>query len=92
VRKPEGVGAEIKAVADGSTSIIMRLDIMEGKERQAAKEFADIGCSDKVTPHETLFGHKTGRSVHLDFAFLFWHTLLDCRARGLCNISDNSAS
>ena len=42
-RKPEGVGAEMKAVADGESNIMLRLDIMEGKERQAQKPFADIG-------------------------------------------------
>ena len=42
-RKPEGVGAEMKAVADGESNIMLRLDIMEGEERQAQKPFADIG-------------------------------------------------
>jgi hypothetical protein len=31
-RKPEGVGAEMKAVADGETGMIMRVELMEGKE------------------------------------------------------------
>ena len=29
-RKPEGVGAEMKAVADGDTGCILRVDLMEG--------------------------------------------------------------
>jgi hypothetical protein len=37
-RKPEGVGAEMKAMACGdSGGIIMQLDIMEGKYAMAAK-------------------------------------------------------
>ena len=32
VRKPEGVGAELKAMACGSTGILLKLDIMECKE------------------------------------------------------------
>ena len=36
-RKPEGVGAELKAAADGETNIMLSLDIMEGKERQRVK-------------------------------------------------------
>ena len=38
-RKPEGVGAEIKSFCCGVTGIIMKLDIVEGRERQAAKPF-----------------------------------------------------
>ena len=41
-RKPEGVGAGMKAVADGESKIILRLEIMEGKERQAQKPFSYI--------------------------------------------------
>ena len=36
-RKPEGVGAEMKALADGESNIMLRLDIMEGKDRQREK-------------------------------------------------------
>ena len=41
--KPKGAGAEMKAVADGESNIMLRLDIMEGKERQAQRPVTDIG-------------------------------------------------
>ena len=36
-RKPEGVGAEMNPLCCGVTRIIMKLDIIEGKDLQAAK-------------------------------------------------------
>lgn len=42
VRKPEGVGAELKAMACGSTGILLKLDIMEGKEANHLKPFSAV--------------------------------------------------
>jgi hypothetical protein len=84
MRKPEGVGAEIKAVADGTTTIIMRLDIMEGKEQQSKKEFADLkkeGTAITLRLMKPWF--SSGRVVHADSAFSSVFTLLECRKRGL---------
>ena len=39
IRKPEGVGCEMKATADGTTGIMMRLELQEGKERMQLKQF-----------------------------------------------------
>jgi hypothetical protein len=86
VQEPEGVGAEIKAVADGSTSIIMRLDIMGGgcKERQVAKEFANLSLEGTaITLRLMKPWFASGRTVHADSAFLSVYTPLECRARGL---------
>lgn len=83
-RKPEGVGAEIKAAADGSTSIIMRLDIMEGKQRQAMKEYSDLlleGTAITLRVMKPWF--STGRIVHADSAFSSVYGLLQCRTHGL---------
>ena len=41
IRKPEGVGAELKSLADGESGILLHLELMEGKDAQAAKEFCD---------------------------------------------------
>ena len=40
-RKPEGVGAEMKAVADGDTGCIIGVDLMEGAARMALRPFID---------------------------------------------------
>ena len=83
-RKPEGVGAEMKAVADGESNIMLRLDIMEGKERQAQKPFADIGSEGTAitlrlcSPY---FG--SGRVIHADSAFSSVRTCLKLREHGL---------
>ena len=74
VRKPEGVGAEMKAVADGQTGIILKLDVMEGKKAQQEKEFVKVdgkkmkeGTSVTLRCCKKYFG--TGRVVHADSAF-----------------------
>ena len=37
VRKPEGVGCELKSAADGMSGIILKLELMEGSEAQSKK-------------------------------------------------------
>lgn len=47
-RKPEGVGAEMKAASCGVTRILLQLDIMEGAEAMASKPYYNeygAGCS-----------------------------------------------
>ena len=41
VRKPEGVGTELKDCSDGTTCIALRLEIQEGAEVMSTKEFTD---------------------------------------------------
>eukprot|EP00731_Ephydatia_muelleri_P015871 Em0009g295a len=41
-RKPEGVGAEMKSLACGETGILLKLDIMEGKEANQRKDYAQL--------------------------------------------------
>lgn len=44
IRKPRGVGTEAKAIADGESGVMLRLDFMEGQERQHQKQwFAEYG-------------------------------------------------
>jgi hypothetical protein len=40
-RKPRGVGAEMKAMCCGESGVLLRLNLMEGKERMQRAEFAD---------------------------------------------------
>jgi len=49
IRKPQGVGAEIKAIADGESGILLGLDIMEEKEAMREKEYvAEWGAGTAV--------------------------------------------
>ncbi|KAL5467723.1 hypothetical protein EMCRGX_G031988 [Ephydatia muelleri] len=83
-RKPEGEGAEMKALADGQTKILIRLDVMEGKEHQRKKAFADIGSEGTaVTLRLTQPWFGSGRVVHADSAFSSVKTCMALRQYGL---------
>ena len=78
-RKPEGVGAEMKALADGESNIMLRLDIMEGKNRQSKKPFADVGSEGTAITlrlSQPYFG--SGRVIHADSAFSSVRTCWSC--------------
>jgi hypothetical protein len=83
-RKPEGVGAELKAAADGQTNIMLSLDIMEGKERQGNKKYAHIG-SEGTAICMRLCEHyfASGRVIHADSAFSSVKTCRHLRDHGL---------
>jgi hypothetical protein len=68
-RKPEGVGAELKALADGETGILLKLDVMEGSARNGAKPFAELGEGTAVTLRLTEQYWNSGRTVIGDSAF-----------------------
>lgn len=70
MRKPEGIGAEIKSLCDGESGILLKLEFMEGKDAQGAKEFCDeypssIALTLRIVRH--YFG--TGITLHADSAF-----------------------
>ncbi|GMF59478.1 unnamed protein product [Phytophthora fragariaefolia] len=52
-RKPEGVGAELNAIADGDSGVLLGLDLMEGAEHQRQK------------PYHALFGEGTAIVLRL---------------------------
>ena len=76
-RKPEGVGAEMKASADGSTGCILRLDLMEGRIRMALAEYVGryshgtAVCLRLCRPYQ-----GSGRIVIGDSAFASVSTLM----------------
>eukprot|EP00731_Ephydatia_muelleri_P012969 Em0007g279a len=83
-RKPEGVGAEMKALACEETGIILKLDMMEGGEANRRKDFSqEYGEGTAVTLRLTKEYYGTGRVVHADSAFSSMKTLLALRERGL---------
>ena len=50
-RKPEGIGAEMKAIACGTTSIILQLDLMEGKFSEILCEYTRLPPGNPVYPN-----------------------------------------
>lgn len=70
IRKPEGVGAELKSLADGESGILLHLELMEGKEAQAAKEFCDVYPSSiAMTLRIVKKYFHTRITLHADSAF-----------------------
>lgn len=45
ISKPKGVGTELKSLVDCDTGIMLRLDIVEGKERQKLKQYHKEGAA-----------------------------------------------
>ena len=41
IRKPEGIGVEYKALADGYSGVIIKLEVMEGADRMSKLEYTD---------------------------------------------------
>ena len=75
--KPVGVGAEMKSLACGETGILLKLDIMEGKEANQRKDYAQLyGEGTAVTLRLTQEYYGTGQVVHADSAFSSVKTLL----------------
>lgn len=58
IRKPKGVGCEIKSLADGLAKIMLRLEIQEGKERMATKRFV-VRTAANCTPTSPNIGQYT---------------------------------
>ena len=84
-RKPEGVEAEMKALACGKTGIILKLDVMEGREANRRKDFSqEYGEGMAVTLRLTkeYYGTGTGRVVHADSTFSSVKTRLALREKG----------
>jgi hypothetical protein len=76
IRKPRGVGAEMKAICDGQSNIMMGLEVLEGKERQAMKLFnATHGASTAVTMRLAYPWRHSGRTIVADSAFSSVKTL-----------------
>ena len=83
-RKPEGVGAEMKSLCFGTTGIMLKLDIMEGKDRQAAKPFyAEYDEGTAITLRLTQHYFGSLRVVHADSAFSSVKTLEALKIHGL---------
>lgn len=77
IRKPEGVGAELKTAADGDSGIMIRLDVMEGKDVQQRKPFYNTFKSEGTAVVLRLVEpwFNSGRVIHADSAFSSVKTL-----------------
>ncbi|KAJ8535180.1 hypothetical protein ON010_g13558 [Phytophthora cinnamomi] len=77
VRKPEGLGVELKAIADGDTGIILGLELVEGSAQQRQKAYAaEYGEGTVVVLRLAEPYRGTGRTVVADSAFASVKTLV----------------
>lgn len=83
-RKPEGVGAEFKSLADPYTGIIMVLEIQEGRDAMRAKEkCAELGAGAACTWRLTKHWHGSGRTIIGDSWFGSYKCALALASVGL---------
>jgi hypothetical protein len=76
-RKPRGVGAEAKAACDGDSKVMLRLDFMEGEERQRQKPFnAQYGEGTAVALRLLQPWAGSGRYAVMDSAFGSFKTVV----------------
>ena len=73
----------MKAVADGERNIMLRLDIMEGKERQAQKPLPILVLKGQPSLYGFVAVFCSGRVIHADSAFSSVRTCLKLREHGL---------
>ena len=69
IRKPKGVGTEIKCVADGLVGIMLRIEICEGKEAESKKKWSHLPAGTAQTLRLSEPWHGTGRIIVADSAF-----------------------
>ncbi len=83
IRKPKGVGAEIKVLADGRTGVVMRLEIQEGKDAMCHKDWSALpsGTSQLLRLCEPWF--QTRRIVVADSAFASTTSAIELKKKGL---------
>ena len=84
MRKPQGIGAELKSLADGESGILVNLEFMEGRDAQALKEFCDVYPSSiALTLRAVRHYFGTGITLHADSAFSSVATAKALRSRGI---------
>ena len=77
VRKPEGVGCELKSAADGMSGIILQLELMEGSEAQSKKPgHAEYGEGTSQLLRLCAPWRGTARTIIADSAFSSVKSLL----------------
>ena len=69
IRKPKGVGAEVKCLAHGVVGIMLRMEICEGKDAEAEKKWSYLPAGTAQTLRLSEFWHGSQRIIVGDSAF-----------------------
>ena len=83
IRKPKGVGTEVKCLADGVVGIMLQMEICEGKDAEAEKEWSYLPAGTAQTLRLSEFWHGSQRIVVGDSAFSSVTTAIECQKKGL---------
>eukprot|EP00731_Ephydatia_muelleri_P015330 Em0008g1050a len=83
IRKPKGVGTEVKCIADGVTGIMLQLEVCEGKEAESRKKWSHLPSGTAQTLRLTEHWHNSERIVIGDSAFSSVTTAIECYKCGL---------
>ena len=88
IRKPRPIGNEFKNASDARTNIVTTLELYEGQELMAEKEFVDeYGATTATTLRLTAAYHGTGRIIVADSWFGSLKTAIALMKHGLyCNM------
>ncbi len=79
-RKPRGIGIELKALADGSSKVILYLEIQEGQKNMKNKEYCrELGAGTSQCLRLTKQYSFTNRVVIADAMFASVKTLVSLR-------------
>ncbi|GMF35412.1 unnamed protein product [Phytophthora fragariaefolia] len=77
IRKTEGVGTELKAIADDDSGVLLGLELVEGTERQKQKPYAaELGEGTAIVLRLAEPYKGTGRTIVADSAFAYVKTLV----------------
>ncbi|OWY95099.1 hypothetical protein PHMEG_00034987, partial [Phytophthora megakarya] len=80
-RKPEGKGTELKSIADGESGVLLGLELVEGKDRQRAKQYyREYGEGTAVVLRLAAPYKGSGRTIVADSAFASVKTLVQLEA------------
>ena len=84
IRKPEGVGTELKDVTDGATRVTMGLELQEGKLAMGTKEYVDkFNAGTAVLLRLCKPWFNSNRVVCGDSAFASVEAAIACQSHGL---------
>ena len=83
IRKPKGVGTEMKCLADGVVGIMLQPEICEDKEAESQKKWFQLPAGTAQTLRLSDPWHGSGRIVVADAAFSSVTTAIECRKKGL---------
>ena len=84
IRKPKGVGMEVKNLADCDTGMFVALEIVAGKEEMRERDHArTYGAGTSLLLRLSKNWHGTGRVIVADSAFASVKSAVALKARGL---------